>query len=110
MTHVGNDVEFLKIQIAGAVLAAVNHIEQRSGNKQRLIILGDGSDIPVQWHFGANGNGFGHGHGNCDNGVGSQSGFIGSAVEFDESFVNFRQTAIINPDQFLGNFSVDVGN
>ena len=100
----GHDHELLDIDAVGGVGAAVEDVHH--GHGQGLGI--DAADVVVQAHAGGLGRGLGAGQGDAEDGVGTQAGLIGGAVELDEHLVDGDLVQSVQADHGLGDFAVDV--
>ena len=84
--------------------AAVEDVHHRHGQ-----LLGvDAADIAVQAGAQALGRRLGAGQGRAQDGVGTQAGLVGGAVQVDQGLVDGGLIQDIHADQALGDLGVDV--
>ena len=96
--------ELLDLHIVGGVGAAVEDVHHRHGQ-----LLGvDAADIAVQAGAQALGRRLGAGQGRAQDGVGTQAGLVGGAVQVDQGLVDGGLIQDIHADQALGDLGVDV--
>ena len=90
----GNDHELLEIQVVGGMLAAIDHVHQRYREHRGR----RAAQVAVQRQAHAIGSCTGHGHAHGQDGIGSQAGFVGAAIEFihggiDRALIQGTQSA-----------------
>src|SRR5205807_2976714 len=104
----GHNHEFLKVNGTVGMCAAIENVHHRTREQIRGRIRGIAREIFVERLFEGDGGGAGGGHGDGENGVGTEAGLGGGAVEGNHLLVEHALVGGVEADYGLGDFGVDV--
>src|SRR5208337_1832144 len=106
----GHGHEFLKIDGAVGMSAAIEDVHHGDGEKIAGSIRGVAGEIFVERLFERNGSGASGGHGYRKDGVGTEPGFGGRAIEGDQIVVESALVGGVGTGDRFGDLGIYVGD
>jgi len=106
----GHGHEFLEINGAVGMGAAIEDVHHGDGEKIAGSIRGVAREVFVKRLFEGNGSGARGGHGDGEDGVGTETGFGGRAIEVDQIVVESALVNGVRAGDRFGDLGIDVGD
>ncbi len=106
----GHNHEFLKVHRTVGMRAAVEDVHHGAREKICGLLRGIAGKISVERLLEGNGGGARSGHGDGENGVGTETGLGGRAVERDHFVIEGALVGGVEASDGFGDFGVGVGN